>query len=42
VLLGAEAGNATRNLHTAFCVENHKEINGLKNKSRLERSFHHG
>ncbi len=31
VLLGAESGNATRNLHTAFCVENHKEINGLKN-----------
>ena len=31
VLLGAESGNATRNLHTTFCVEDHKEVNGLRN-----------
>lgn len=32
VLLGAEeGGNVTRNLHKAFCVNNHKDINGLKN-----------
>ena len=32
VLLGAaEGGNVTRSIHKAFCVNNHKEVNGLKN-----------